>query len=260
MARAMSEPLKFSVRSGVVQLKITLDAKWQQRPFVAAVVDPFVRAYNKKLEGTPVVKDGLARVLVDDIEITDFSRSAAEVVGAGASVVELFFGGKPTAVATDGPLQFQVCHLQLELKITLDAKWQQRSFIEAVVVPFTRAYNKKAPPRPVASEKLSCVLCDGVEATELTRPAAAVVPPGTQKVLLFFGQRPAASQLRGAVGASLLSESEQREQFFAKVRDAALSLVSKTRALSLRPFTSCHLHTQSLSATHINSTTISSSF
>ena len=225
----MSEPLKFSVRSGVVALKITLDSKWQQRPFASAVVDPFVRAYNKKLEGTPVAKDSLARVVVDEVEVADFSRLAVEVVGAEASVVELFFGGKP-AVATDGPLQFQVCHLQLELKITLDAKWQQRSFVDAVVEPFARAYNKKSPPRPVASDKLSCVLCDGVEVTDLTRAAAAVVPPGTQKVLLFFGQRPAASQLRGAVGPSLLSQSEQRDQFFAKVRSySGLQHCSRSR-------------------------------
>ena len=122
---------------------------------------------------------------------SDFSGPATSVVNTATSIVEVVFD------ASREPYQFLVCHLQTELKITLDAKWQRRSFVDAVVEPFCRAYNKKSPVRPLTSTALSCVLVDSVEAADFTKLVDVVVPSGVRRVDLLFGQRPSTSQQRG---------------------------------------------------------------
>ena len=56
--------LQFPVRHAGVQLKITLDEKWQARPLLSSVVAPFVKAFNKKRPLDAVHEDGLVGVLV----------------------------------------------------------------------------------------------------------------------------------------------------------------------------------------------------
>ena len=47
---------------------------------------------------------------------------------------------EPEAPAT---LCFSVKHAGLSLKISLDAKWQKKSLLVAVVAPFIKSFNKK---------------------------------------------------------------------------------------------------------------------
>eukprot|EP00316_Scyphosphaera_apsteinii_P015995 CAMPEP_0119312936 /NCGR_PEP_ID=MMETSP1333-20130426/27285_1 /TAXON_ID=418940 /ORGANISM="Scyphosphaera apsteinii, Strain RCC1455" /LENGTH=384 /DNA_ID=CAMNT_0007317639 /DNA_START=36 /DNA_END=1190 /DNA_ORIENTATION=+ len=207
--------LLFSIRSGDVQLKISLDEKWQRKPFLQAVVEPFLKAYNKKNPKMPLKADGLRSVLVDGVEgITSSGFKTLAVVNEATQCVELSFG-EPLPKK----LQFGVRCQQVELKITLEAPWVQRSFLQAVVEPFVLQYNKRTTKVPIAADDLQCVLVDDDEVSELSRPAWSVVPVGAKQVELFFGRKPPPSH------GTLKEVSD--DEFFLKVHTKAGEVKAK---------------------------------
>jgi hypothetical protein len=128
------QPLKFKVVSDDYKATTTLDENWQAKPFLAAVVKPVAMKLNKRPDKEPVSADRLERVEIDGVEV-DFSVQApvASVVPAGASTVELFFG-----LAPPKELKFSVSaggNSEMSFTITLDSKFMQKTFHDAVIVP-----------------------------------------------------------------------------------------------------------------------------
>lgn len=167
------EQQKFKVICGEYSATITLNAQWLARPFLTAVVKPLVLKLNKRADKEPVKAECLERVEVDgeEVALPDAATSAAALVGPAASRVELFFGLAP-------PLELKfVVHCQsIDCTITLDAKFMRKSFVDAVVKPFTTLYNKRTNRAPVAAEDLVEVLIDGAKPSvspgSLTRTTA----------------------------------------------------------------------------------------
>ena len=150
------EALVFSVRYADVKLKISLDAKWQARSLQQAVVVPFVKAFNKKHPSSSVSENGLLGILADGAAWLDSTQTAA-AVPASTTVVELFFGSKDE-------LQIRQCRVRygdVALKIEMDEKWLRQPFAQAVLVPFTIAYNKKPVPSALRVEDFSGADVDG---------------------------------------------------------------------------------------------------
>ena len=91
------QPLKFKVVSDDFSATTTLDAAWQAKPFLNGVVKPVVIKLNRRKDKEPVAAELLERVEIDGAEVAlpDKTASAASVVPATASQVELFFGLAP---------------------------------------------------------------------------------------------------------------------------------------------------------------------
>ena len=148
VAADAASTLRFTVRSADISMKITLDEKWQRRSFCQAVIEPFIKTYNKKAGiAAPLQAAGLRRVLIDGAEAKGSVQSAVtKVVSPNTGCVELVFG-----VAPSTQRQFWVRCGTVELKITLDAKWLQRSFLQAVVQPFVKCGRRPAIPAAAAA-------------------------------------------------------------------------------------------------------------
>ena len=205
----------FSVRYADVKLKISLDAKWQARSLQQAVVVPFVKAFNKKHPSSSVSENGLLGILADGAAWLDSTQTAA-AVPASTTVVELFFGSKDE-------LQIRQCRVRygdVALKIEMDEKWLRQPFAQAVLVPFTIAYNKKPVPSALRVEDFSGADVDGdqLSAAEAAKPTVMVVPAGTKSIDLAFGAG-GAGTMGGDADSSMLSERERLRAFWRKVRN-----------------------------------------
>ncbi len=182
---------RFAVRCGEVQLKITLDAKWQRKPFDKAVVEPFIRSYNKKKPDDTVHADGLVSAVADaGFGCIDPSKPAGEAVAAGVSVVTLTFG--PKDVFSEPRAAWVSCR-GVELKIgPLEPRWLRRPFGAVVIERFVQAYNARADvPAPIGPAELSGVVIDGEAldaADAAAAPTAQLVGPATRTIALLFGR------------------------------------------------------------------------
>uniref|UniRef100_A0A7S2N9H6 Uncharacterized protein n=1 Tax=Haptolina brevifila TaxID=156173 RepID=A0A7S2N9H6_9EUKA len=165
-----------------------MDQKWLARPFVTAVVKPVVLKLNKRADVEPVSAEVLERLEIDgeEVALPDASASAASVVPASASQVQLFFGSAPPA-----ELKFVVHSGSVEFTITLDAKFMRKSFLDAVVKPFVTMYSKRAASA-VSLDELVEVHVDGVKPyrtscrTETQKPAFIFLGRYPSHVELFF--------------------------------------------------------------------------
>ena len=163
---APAPPRKFKVVSDGYSATISLDASWQAKPFMLGVVKPLVIKLNKRQDKEAVSGERLERVEVDGVDVPlgfiTKTRSAAEVVPADAAQVELFFGLAPPDV-----LKFKVkdggsLRETVEFTITLDKRFLQKTFYEAVVQPFVTMANKRTM-FPFEAAAIMEVYIDGVK-------------------------------------------------------------------------------------------------
>ena len=97
----------FRVACGETELKIDLDRKWLRQPLSAAVVMPFVAAYNKKhsspLVPTPLSADALSSVFLDGdaMPLAEAAKPTALVLPLTCRRIDLSFGGVGGGVAID---------------------------------------------------------------------------------------------------------------------------------------------------------------
>ena len=198
-------PLKFKVTtpdgfSGTT----TLDAAWQAKPFLTAVVKPVVLKLNKRLDKEPVSANLLDRVEVDGEEVAEdcdlAKASVSSVVAPGSSEVQLTFG-----IAPPRELKFAVEAYggETSFTITLDAKFMQKSFHDAVIVPFVKYYNKRVH-LPVEASSCVQVNIDGVkakgsmESVVRKKTALQFVGRAPAVVTLFFSWEAVTSAERAA--------------------------------------------------------------
>lgn len=88
MATAPARKCICRVRCGRVELKLTLSEKLLVKPLTAAVLTPFLGAYNKKVGGVVTV-DTLVAVTIDGIAVEDFSVRAGEALPEETHKLEL---------------------------------------------------------------------------------------------------------------------------------------------------------------------------
>ena len=120
-------------------------------------------------------------------------------------------------------LKFKVKCEEFSATTSLDSAWQARPFLTGVVKPVVNKLNKRPDKEPVAAELLERVEVDGrevdISAYLKTVTAAEVVPPGTERVELFFGIAPP-KELKFTVRAGGSSDVEFKitlnEKFLAK--------------------------------------------
>ena len=74
--------MKVIVSCNTIKLKLTLTEKQLERSLLAAVVEPFLGAYNKRAP-TPLASDQLKGVTIDGVDV-DASLSAAEQLGSSS--------------------------------------------------------------------------------------------------------------------------------------------------------------------------------
>ena len=87
----------------------------------------------------------------------------------------------------DQQLKFSVKHAGMSLKITLDSKWQKKSLLAGVVMPFIKSFNKKRPDYDAVHEDgLAGILVDGTTWADPYRSAADVLSFTTSTVELHF--------------------------------------------------------------------------
>lgn len=141
-----SAPLRFKViTTDGFSATTTLDAAWQAKSFMQAVVKPVVLKLNKRADKEPVAADLLERIEIDGVEVADDdvdlkTASVSSIVPAGTSQLLLSFG-----LAPPKELRFAVDAAggDTSFTITLDAKFMHKSFHDAVLVPFVKYYNKR---------------------------------------------------------------------------------------------------------------------
>lgn len=198
----MADPWCFRVEASIAGVvtgfKISLSEAWRRKPFDAAVVGPFVKSVNQKAAASAdgpssklLAAESLERVLVDgtDLSIERATAPVASVLVAQPTCVHLVFGRLPLQTR-----QFFVRCAEVELKITLDAKWQKRTFRDAVVSPFLKSYNARAE-LPVTAAMLTAVRFDGEQTmVDAGQPVMRVLPEQLTTVELFFGAAPTAAE------------------------------------------------------------------
>jgi len=165
---------RFRVCGEGLELTITLDAKWQARPFAQAVVAPFVKKYNTRArdDERQLCVEALHGITVDGSEasLADIQLPSSSVVPASAVRVDLAFGEPPPT-----EMKLRVCCGEVSIKTTLDAKWLSRSLADAVVAPFLTVYNKRVRvPRTI--EDLVEIHADGAKLGHPTKAAMALRP------------------------------------------------------------------------------------
>ena len=139
-------PRRFKVAGEGLELTITLDAKWQARPFQQAVALPFVKKFNSQQRegGRQLSVEALCGVQIDGAglsRVADAGLAAAGlVVPPAASRVELTFGESPPT-----ELRLRVACGDVSVKLTLDKRWLGKTVAEAVVKPFLSVYNRRQP-------------------------------------------------------------------------------------------------------------------
>lgn len=139
-------PRRFKVAGEGLELTITLDAKWQARPFQQAVALPFVKKFNSQQRegGRQLSVEALCGVQIDGAglsRVADARLAAAGlVVPPAASRVELTFGESPPT-----ELRLRVACGDVSVKLTLDKRWLGKTVAEAVVKPFLSVYNRRQP-------------------------------------------------------------------------------------------------------------------
>ena len=92
------------VKLNAVTLKLTLNSKLLAKPLTAAVLTPFLNAYNKKA-GTSICAADLDRVTVDGAVVAhnDASASSGQLLPQDTHDVELFSAGGDAALdVSDG--------------------------------------------------------------------------------------------------------------------------------------------------------------
>lgn len=89
------------VTHGEVTLHIKIEPKWLRQPFAAAVVSPFVLAYNKKLVPEPLAAAAFSGADVDGAQLSaaDARKPTCLLVADGTKVIELAFGSDRAAAA-----------------------------------------------------------------------------------------------------------------------------------------------------------------
>ena len=198
-------PRKFKVISDGYSATISLDEAWQAKPFLQGVVKPLVIKLNRRADKEPVSAERLERVEVDGVDVAigfiTKTRSAAEVVPASAQAVELFFGLAPPEV-----LKFKVKNGgassgAVEFTITLDKKFMQKTFFDAVVVPYVTMANKRIL-QPYDAQGIVEVHVDGQKqggslATGLKKTALAFLGRHPGVVELFFSWEAVERQSKG---------------------------------------------------------------
>lgn len=129
-------------------MTITLDETWLARPFMKGVVQNMARKLTQKAHGSAsaVSADSLHSVTIDGVEVKDLEEirtaSAAEVVPEGTNIVSLTFGPEPPR-----ELKFTITSpLNLSFSITLNSKFQRKTFFDAVVVPYVTYSNRHRSP------------------------------------------------------------------------------------------------------------------
>lgn len=184
----MAVERRFRVCGEGLELTIKLDEKWQARPFVQAVVLPFVKKYNSRArEDQPAISvEALKSFTVDgaEVRLADAKLPAADVVPVSAARVDLAFGEPPPT-----EMKLRVCCGETSVRVSLDSKWLSRPLGEAVVRPFLSVYNKKARvPRTV--DQLIELRADGTKLPSakdvLALPTLEALGPHCTEVALFF--------------------------------------------------------------------------
>ena len=199
---AASTERVFTVAGNGIEFRTRLSAAWQARPFVEAVVHPFLAHYGPRAQHRRLPKlsrEGLRLVKVDGVpmRLDEPLAAVTDVLPPGAQRVDLLFGEEAPR-----ELRFEVSCGETSVRVTLDRRWLARSFADSVVVPFLSVYNKRqnSPTQPA---ELSAALVDGVkvaagaECTAVaSKPVLEVVGARPSHVELVFGRQAEASRSR----------------------------------------------------------------
>jgi hypothetical protein len=226
----MSEPavLQFGVKHAGMKLKISLDAKWQTKPLMQSVVVPFVKSFNKKRD-EKISEDGLFGMLADETTWIDPTQPANKLP-VDVALVELYFGSKDALINR----QCRVSHQEIALRIDIETKWLRQPFAQAVVLPFTKAYNKQLVPEPLDVKEFTRADVDGepIDAADACKPTCLLVPQGAKRIELFFGGSPAASAAAYDAGSSsqMPMTAQRLKAFWAKVRTSEEKLAALNEA------------------------------
>ena len=221
-ASAPPAPLKFKITSDDFSGTTSLDAAWQAKPFMTAVVKPIVLKLNKRPHKEPVASEYLEAVEIDGVKLSsklDLKvATVAQVVPAGTERVALTFG-----LAPPKELKFNVCagrdlvsNEELSFTITLDSKFLKKSFHDAVIVPFVHYYNKRAH-LPVEAKQCVQVHIDGIKA-----PGSTGTMVHEKTALQFLGRSPAVVELffswEAVARAEKLANGGGRQRDFSRLQ------------------------------------------
>ena len=103
--------MKLIVSCNAVKLKLTLTEKQLERSLLAAVVEPFLGAYNKRAP-TPLATDRLEGVAIDGVDV-DPSRTASELLPSSSDL--------PTVVLHAPPLEGAAALVEALASLPADA-------------------------------------------------------------------------------------------------------------------------------------------
>ena len=207
------EPRKFKVACEGQLATLTLDAAWLARPFMKGVVENMARRCG--IKGISDLSAILQSVEIDGTEVADLeavkAATAADVVPEGAQTVRLRFGAPPPQ-----EIKFKVhSPLNPSFTITLNRKFMQRSFFDAVVVPYVAFHNKRRgegdqvlDADSLVTFKVDGALPPGDDAPSVARSASA---------LSLLGPHPAHSELFFSPGSVSLSSQLMPPELHCKV-------------------------------------------
>lgn len=231
---------------GEGQWSSVIERKWAQEPFLSVVVLPFLKTLQKETGRKGAALQMLASVKVND-ELISLNHSGKSIYFSTASVLmgHSFQDGSPVQVTVqlhaDAETVARPQHFlrRLATKINLEAsstsyhvflgestlygsatalnqKWQSKSAMEALVLPFLEFYNSLQVGPEVKAEHVAGLTIEGiVEPTGLQALTAspkefAGVPGGTPNVHVIL--RPdVVDSLLPAQGSRTTSEAPHRQ-------------------------------------------------
>ncbi len=146
--------MKVIVSCNTIKLKLTLTEKQLERSLLAAVVEPFLGAYNKRAP-TPLAADRLERVAIDGVDV-DPSRAASELLVSSSDM--------PTVVLHAPPLEGAAALVEALASLPADASAEDAAAALLAVRRASREADAKEAvlsPRAVASAAEHACLAAG---------------------------------------------------------------------------------------------------
>ena len=164
-----------------IQLESKVSARFTKLPIDGAVLPLFLQRINEMCEGANLALSDVKSVrneLAEDGPLVDVGRPCFEILQrAGTTKLEVLLNDEGAtrlaSVMPEPPEPPEPAHIfrvrceKVELQMTLEARHLDKTLREGVVVPFLKAYNKKATPKAkVAADDVARLEVDGLAVSD----------------------------------------------------------------------------------------------